>query len=779
MSHHHNQLLIKSIQVIESYDPRKTTIDAHFNDCPVAQDKKLDGIAKKFLHQVFYGCIRYQKFLKYFVTSLLYKDTSVSNSDKTLYMVLAYLLFFRGDELGVAEMREFLFCDAGTPPAMHALLSYVFSERDLNKWVKIEWCKVYDMKYIEDEVIGKMQRWKRDPEMRKVIDDMSIKATGFLSSLEDQAKDKDREALMSKPKKVTAIEPFNLTKPKPRLIPVPDEIPRQIKAEPVPKMINATNLDAIAKERKEKLAAAKEEVNSKYGPEHEFELETAKRVAIDEHEELRKEVEALRFQECTFKPAPAKDYHPPQQIAEVRQNQASILREDALVSKKQKKEYDILKDYESELRDASEFYEWQTEMRAKDQFEEEFRTHKRKVEMEMARENAIEAHERNIEFNHIRATHQKGEMERLLAAQEAELHDKLLQNQKLVQDVIDDRHRPRDAEEAVLEDNKKRAEELRKEKEKEMEIKKREDAKEMERRKEIIREIRALERVTAMRVKTFDPAEDPRGGYMEEMSLAELRERVKILKAQQERDIEAKREVNLEKKVLKQREFTEKAENLERTRSQAKLEAKERHERLRIKQREEEIAKEKFHEQCVVEVAEKIAQKKKQKIKEEIKLKKELKEISIKNQFLLASAELVEAKAHQEQQTGLAREARVRQDESLYVQMMKNQVHRREYLEKVHQKALERENYKRMQQAVDKRLAKAKADDTALKEDIKFARSTASKLRWMEDTKVHATIGHSVNKYSGISSGKTTRIVLPASDEQWSEMRRSMSAPNV
>lgn len=767
-------LLLKAIQVLESYDPKKTTVDAHFSDSPVAQDKSLDAVDKKFLHQVFYGCIRYQKFLKLFVTSFLYKaGSSVQRTDQALYMVLGYFLFFRLEELGIEQFRKFLNCGLGTPPALHALLQYVFSEEDLNKWVKMEWCKVYDIKYIEDTIIGKMQEIKQVQEMIWLCEDMEILATGVLQSSSDNAtRDHCRDALNAKPKKVTQCEPFNLTKPKPRLVPHPEEIPRQIKALPVPGIIHATNLNAIAEERKESLEQQRQEVSSKYTRDLEFNLETAKRTGPNEREEIRREVEAIRFQECTFEPAPAREYHPPQQIAEVRQNQAAILREDALVSKKQAKEYSILKEYEAELRDASEYYAWQTEMRTKDHLEEEKRVHKRKVEMQMAKELAVEAHEAHVHMNHIKATHHKSEIEHALAVLEVEQQEKLLQNQKLVHEVIDDRHRPRVAEEAVLEENKKRAEELKKVKERELEIKKREDAKEMERRKDIIRQIRALERVNASKsVKTFDPGEDPRGGYMEEMSLSELRDRVQSLRAQHEKEIEDRREANLRGKEKKQQEFIEKANNLARTRSQAKLETQERHERMRAKQKEEEIAKEKFHEQCIVEVAEKRAQKKKEKYLEEMRLKKELREISIKAQFLQANAGMVEAKAHKEQQDGLEREARVRQDEGLYNQVMINKIKVQETKQKVRCKEQEREDYRAMCDRIDQRLAKAKVDDAALKEDIRFACSSAKMLRRMDETKLHATFGHSSNKYSSHK-----RIVLPSSDEM---SGRSFAALNA
>merc|ERR1719271_811285 len=112
-------------------------------------------------------------------------------------------------------------------------------------------------------------------------------------------------------------------------------------------------------------------------------------------------------------------------------------------------------------------------------------------------------------------------------------------------------------------------------------------------------------------------------------------------------------------------ELVEKAETLAKIREMAKDEGRERHAVIKVRKAEAEERQRVHREQCVVEAAEKIAQKKKERRDEELRLKKELKEISTKKQFLAANAEMLEAKAHSAQQAGLEREAMMRQKRTL------------------------------------------------------------------------------------------------------------------
>ena len=92
-------LLKQCIELIAAFDTKKTTIDGHYSDNEHLL--KGDAVTKKFCQQVFYTCMRYQKFLKLFVNAFLYKNpASAPRTDQGVYMVLGSLLFFRAEELG-------------------------------------------------------------------------------------------------------------------------------------------------------------------------------------------------------------------------------------------------------------------------------------------------------------------------------------------------------------------------------------------------------------------------------------------------------------------------------------------------------------------------------------------------------------------------------------------------------------------------------------------------------------------------------------------------------
>lgn len=68
---------------------------------------------------------------------------------------------------------------------------------------------------------------------------------------------------------------------------------------------------------------------------------------------------------------------------------------------------------------------------------------------------------------------------------------------------------------------------------------------EQRRKQELIRQIRELEKIPIVRTKGFDPTEAGGHGLLEEMSIAELRERIEFNKRQMEQETEMKRQNNI------------------------------------------------------------------------------------------------------------------------------------------------------------------------------------------------------------------------------------------
>ena len=189
------------------------------------------------------------------------------------------------------------------------------------------------------------------------------------------------------------------------------------------------------------------------------------------------------------------------------------------------------------------------------------------------------------------------------------------------------------------------------------------------------------------------------------------------------------------------------AELLAKVRERAREEQQQRHEQIRRQKILEEEQKQRHREKCIVEVAEKLQLKKRQKKEEEQRLKLELKEIATKRQFLAANAEMVEAKAHNEQQAGLDREAQKRQKTILIEQRKQHQIKISETQRRRDNQDRDIQEYKTMQQTVAARMDRAKAADSALKEEIRQSVQSARNIQRATAKRNVTEFGHSSNAY--------------------------------
>merc|ERR1719502_71788 len=380
------------------------------------------------------------------------------------------------------------------------------------------------------------------------------------------------------------------------------------------------------------------------------------------------------------------------------------------------------------------------EMRKKDQLEELQRVEQRKIEMKMAREDAIEAKEALLSKNKLQAAVQKEKTKLALDILAGEEVQDLQNKRMLVEDVREERDNPRVAELEVQKARRAHAEELRKQKEVDLERVAKEKAYEMAKKKDLIRQIRALERVSVVRPIAFDPSEPPRHGVLEEMSLAELRERLSMEKARREREVEVKRLNIIEEKNLKVKDIAGKADQCSRIREMAREESEIRREKMLKQRAEEEKGRQAVREKSVLAAQEKIAAKKRERRQEELRLRREEKEISVKRQFLQANAEMVEIKAYEEQQKGLEREAKTRQEVQIAVEQRNREIMRlEEKIRKINRKE-ELQEHKEVQEAFDKHMEIARIDDELFNAEIRSANKTARELQRHVEDKLSATL---------------------------------------
>ena len=101
-----SELIESCDQCVKTYNPVISTIDTHA-DTYLATLK--DPYEKVFVKQMFYGCIRYEEFLKVFVKIFMERHpVGSSRNDSVIYMIFAYLSFFRLEELAIEDYKKLI-----------------------------------------------------------------------------------------------------------------------------------------------------------------------------------------------------------------------------------------------------------------------------------------------------------------------------------------------------------------------------------------------------------------------------------------------------------------------------------------------------------------------------------------------------------------------------------------------------------------------------------------------------------------------------------------------
>lgn len=208
-------------------------------------------------------------------------------------------------------------------------------------------------------------------------------------------------------------------------------------------------------------------------------------------ERVRTEVEAERQAHLRPEGVRARPLPVYQEPAPVRMTQAQVLREEALYRRKLEAQYALIRSYETELRDTSEFDSWQARMQDADALARLQRIEEVRLDAVLASKNAVEARHVASMQNRVAALKLQQDQQRALdreaRAREAELADR----QALAQEVATDtKLKPREAKARVVAARRDNAESLARER-RENELRLAEEFElDRQRKEDLIRQIR-------------------------------------------------------------------------------------------------------------------------------------------------------------------------------------------------------------------------------------------------------------------------------------------------
>ena len=475
-------------------------------------------------------------------------------------------------------------------------------------------------------------------------------------------------------KKLAIQEPFNLSVNKPRILKEPLHISNTIKALSIPKNLKSLSLEKIEKERNKRLNFLKQNILERTEKDRKiFKLETENIPNnIDKIRNLQEQklIKELKFNKIFTQPM--KDFD--KYKADVKYNEAAILKEEFLFDKKNKEEENELNRILIEKKDRKEFDRWVNEMKLKDDIERLEKIDKRKIELMLNREissnyynikknknNKIYAEQKNIE---------KMNLDKIKEDKEEEIKDKKNVVEKIKKEEMDailKKLKFIQKNKNIYRNRKKEIEELNLINSEEIKVNR-------NKRNDMISQIRTLERMPKKRETGFEPTETPGYGLLGEMSLAELRERLALQKKMAMDELISKKEEN--KLRMKQRadEIYNKAlmiqENRNRLRDKKEMERKYKKEQKENMDKKYKIER----ENNIIKLKKEMLEKRKKMEIEDQQFSNKIRELKLHLQFQNVGKDEIEFKHNKNNEMGLERKYNYIQDKTLENKMAEEKI---------------------------------------------------------------------------------------------------------
>ena len=456
-------------------------------------------------------------------------------------------------------------------------------------------------------------------------------------------------------KKLTIPQPFNLSLNKPKLLQEPICISNNFKALPIPKNLKNISLEKIENNRNKRIKTLKEEIIERTEKDRKtLTLETEKRPT--NIEKIRNMVEKNIEESLKFnKNYSNKKIDFNKYKGDVKYNEAAVLREEFLIDKKNKEEEKELNKILIEKKDRKMHDIWAAEMKIKDDMEQMEKMEKRKIEMMINRK--ISSNYYILKKNKNSKTYREHKMIEKMNHKniQKEKEDDLNNKKNVVEKIKKEEENAILKKFKIIQDNNNLYQKRKKEFNELNLLTLEENKITKEKRDSIINQIRTLEKIPKKRETGFDPTETPGYGFLEEMSLAELRERLALQKKMRINELNSKREENRLKSLQRADDLFNKAlsiiENRNRIRNMKEIERKN-------KKLMEENLNEKYRiekENKIIKYIKDLQEKKDKERKDDENFMKKIRDIKLQLEFNKVGKDQVEYKHNENNELGLER----------------------------------------------------------------------------------------------------------------------------
>ena len=451
-----------------------------------------------------------------------------------IYSIMAYLAIYRLSELSFPTFKEFIMTQ--DPTKMFYFVNYLFNPKYLNSVLLESWMKIKDLTYCEKEVVAPLLKYHKDAMNLCTVLNASAAEAQAAADAAEKAKADGTAGLapVTKRKLTVPISP-RITEVQPPRLPEVIRISQIVEAKPVPTFLNNWTLDKIKAEDQKRKAKSHEDTLSKYKDAKSFEFQESSK-AYKTLEETRREVEEERMADIDFNASfvkPVPDFS--SSTAKVRLNASTVLREDNLLRKQQAKDAELLRTYEMELRDPTEYYLWQTRMQEYDEQVKLDQVNLRREQAKQSSENTRVAMAKELEGKQLVAKLMRKQGEQV--KEQKKLHHELEIMDK--QETVEKIQKVRDTAPGIavkkIHDKKVADGKIAKaELKKAIEEKKEEDKVIQAVKDDRIRQLQAVNNVHRKYIKVFDPTTVAGPLFLDQMSYMEMKERQSIARAKEE-----------------------------------------------------------------------------------------------------------------------------------------------------------------------------------------------------------------------------------------------------